>query len=95
MTRNVFYVRPEQSIEQCMGLMANEHIRHLPVIEGNKVVGMISFDDMIRAIVSEQELMIKQLEDYIQKWQPENAIEGNLFYKTKLKKDHAAKRVYI
>jgi len=76
MTRNVFYVRPEQSIEQCMGLMANEHIRHLPVIEGNKVVGMISIDDVIKALVAEQEYRIKQLEDYIEKVALEEARRG-------------------
>ena len=76
MSRNVFYVRPEQSIEQCMGLMANKRIRHLPVLEGNKVVGMISIDDVIRALVSEQEYIIKQREDYIKRVTLQEAQRG-------------------
>ena len=76
MTRTVFYVRPEQSIEQCMGLMAKEHIRHLPVIEGKKVVGIISIDDVIKALVAEQEYRIKQLESYIERVTLEEAQRG-------------------
>jgi CBS domain-containing protein len=74
MSRNVFYVRPEQSIEQCMRLMANEHVRHLPVIEGKKVIGMISIDDVIGALVAEQEFVIKQREEYIRQWQSESLV---------------------
>ncbi len=65
MTSKVVCVRPEQSIEECMALMSNKHIRHLPVIEGDRVVGVISVGDVVKALVSEQEFIISQLEHYI------------------------------
>lgn len=65
MTTKVVCIRPEQSIEECMALMSNKHIRHLPVIEGDRVVGVISVGDVVKALVSEQEFIISQLEHYI------------------------------
>ena len=65
MTSKVVCVRPEQSIEECMALMSGKHIRHLPVIEGDRVVGVISVGDVVKALVSEQEFIISQLEHYI------------------------------
>lgn len=65
MTHKVFFVRPEQSIEQCMAQMTERHIRHLPVLDGDRLVGLISIGDVVKAIISEQEFMIAQLEQYI------------------------------
>ncbi len=65
MTSEVFSVHPEQSIEECMTLMTNNHIRHLPVIEKNSLVGLISIGDVVKAIISQHEDTIKHLENYI------------------------------
>lgn len=65
MTSKVVCVRPEQSIEDCMALMSDKHIRHLPVIEGNRVVGVISVGDVVKAMISEQGFIISQMEHYI------------------------------
>ena len=65
MTQEVVIVRPNQSIEECMALMTNKRIRHLPVVEGGKLVGVISIGDVVKAIISEQEYTIHQLENYI------------------------------
>lgn len=65
MTTKVFYVRPEQTIEDCMALMTDRHIRHLPVLDGDALVGVISIGDVVKSIITEQEFMIAQLEQYI------------------------------
>lgn len=65
MTSDVITVRPEQSIDECMALMTGKHIRHLPVVENQNVVGLISIGDIVKAIISEHEYTIKQLENYI------------------------------
>ena len=65
MSIDVVTIRPEQSIDECMALMTSKRIRHLPVLEGNKLAGMISIGDVVKAIISEQEFTIKQLENYI------------------------------
>ena len=65
MTSSVVTITPEQSIEECMGLMTTKHIRHLPVLEDKKLVGMISIGDVVKAIISEQQHTIKDLENYI------------------------------
>jgi CBS domain-containing protein len=69
MTSKVFYVNLSCSIEDCMALMTEKHIRHLPVLEQDKLVGLISIGDLVKAIISNQKDHINQLEDYIQgKW---------------------------
>jgi len=65
MTSKVVYIRPEQSVEECMALMTDKHIRHLPVLEAGRLVGVISIGDVVKAVISEQEFMIAQLENYI------------------------------
>ena len=65
MSSEVVYVRPEQTIEDCMVLMTDRHIRHLPVLEGKQLVGMISIGDVVGSIIFEQGFEIKQLETYI------------------------------
>ncbi|TXH40180.1 MAG: CBS domain-containing protein [Burkholderiaceae bacterium] len=65
MTSAVLFVRPDQTSEQCMQLMSNNRLRHLPVVEGGKLVGMISIGDLVKDIISEQKFIIEQLEQYI------------------------------
>jgi len=65
MTAHVLYVRPEQTIEECMALMTNKRVRHLPVLADEKLVGVISIGDVVKAIITEQEFMIEQLQNYI------------------------------
>lgn len=65
MTSKVVCARLGQSIEECMALMTDKHCRHLPVIDENKVVGVISIGDVVKALLSEQTFVISQLEHYI------------------------------
>ncbi len=65
MTSGVISVTPDQSMEDCMTLMTGKHIRHLPVLEHTKVIGLISIGDIVKAIISQHEDTIKQLENYI------------------------------
>ena len=65
MERDVIHVRPEQSVELCMALMTEKRVRHLPVVEGQKVVGIISIGDLLKSIISKQKFVIDELEHYI------------------------------
>lgn len=65
MTSAVVFVRPTQTIQDCMAQMTERHIRHLPVLEDGKLVGLISIGDVVKAIIAQQEFMIAQLEQYI------------------------------
>ena len=65
MTRMVAYVGLNNTVEECMALMTDKHVRHLPVLERDRVVGMVSIGDAVQAKISEQEFMIEQLESYI------------------------------
>jgi CBS domain-containing protein len=65
MTEQMFTVSPDTSMDQCMGLMTQHHIRHLPVIEDDKMVGMVSMRDVVDVLISERESTIKGLENYI------------------------------
>ena len=65
MTEKVFFVTPEQTVTQCLGLMTEKHFRHLPVMEGGKVVGVVSIGDLVKEKIAEQSFIIDQLERYI------------------------------
>jgi CBS domain-containing protein len=65
MTTSVVCAKPDQSVEECMALMTEKRIRHLPVIEGNDVVGLVSIGDLVKSIISDQEFTISQLEHYV------------------------------
>ena len=65
MTTRVAYAEPEQNIEECMALMTEIRIRHLPVIEAGEVRGVISIGDLVKSIIAEQKFIIEQLERYI------------------------------
>jgi CBS domain-containing protein len=65
MTERVMYVRPEQTVDDCMALMTDKHVRHLPVVEDDRLLGVISIGDVVKIIISEQEFLIEQLEHYI------------------------------
>ncbi len=65
MTANVMYVRPDNTNQQCMALMTENRLRHLPVLEGEQLAGLVSIGDLVKDIISEQEFIIQQLECYI------------------------------
>jgi CBS domain-containing protein len=65
MTEKVVYIRPDESIEECMALMTEKHFRHLPVIDNGALIGVISIGDVVRTVISEQKFIIAQLENYI------------------------------
>ena len=65
MTQRVLWVAPERTIEECMALMTDKKVRHLPVVENTKVVGIVSIGDLVKAIIAEQQVIIDQLQNYI------------------------------
>jgi CBS domain-containing protein len=65
MTTNVICVEPAWTADQCMALMTEKRIRHLPVVENGRLVGVISIGDVVRAVVDEQQFTIKSLERYL------------------------------
>jgi CBS domain-containing protein len=65
MTSRVLYVTPDQPVEEAMALMTERRVRHLPVIENGHVRGLVSIGDLVKAIISEQQFIITQLEHYI------------------------------
>ncbi len=65
MTRQVVFVTPAQTNEDCMALMTQKHVRHLPVIDKDRVLGVLSIGDLVKDVISEQQFIISQLEHYI------------------------------
>jgi CBS domain-containing protein len=65
MTSPVMYVRPDQTSEECMVLMTENRVRHLPVMDKDKLSGLISIGDLVKDVISEQKFIIQQLEHYI------------------------------
>jgi CBS domain-containing protein len=66
METRVLIARPEQSVEQCMALMTERRVRHLPVLEAKELIGIISIGDLVKSIIGDQKFIIDQLEHYIQ-----------------------------
>jgi CBS domain-containing protein len=65
MSSPVLTVSPDTSVQTCMQLMTDRRVRHLPVVEGGRVVGMVSIGDLVKAVIAEQQQHIEQLESYI------------------------------
>ena len=65
MTQRVLYVRPQQTLEECMALMTEKHLRHLPVLDSGRLVGVVSMRDVVKDLIAEKEFLIEQMENYI------------------------------
>jgi IMP dehydrogenase len=65
MTSHVVYTHLDQSIEECMALVTEKRVRHLPVIDQEKLVGVVSIGDLVKSIIADQQFMIEQLVRYI------------------------------
>ena len=65
MSTKVIYARPDQSVEECMAVMTAKAVRHLPVLEGGRLVGIVSIGDMVKSVIDDQKFIIEQLEHFI------------------------------
>lgn len=65
MTARVVYARPDQTVEECMAVITDQRVRHLPVLENGRLIGLISIGDLVKAIIAEQQFIIDQLVQYI------------------------------
>ncbi len=65
MTKRVLCVTPERTIDECMALMTDKRARHLPVLDHKRVIGVISIGDLVKTMISEQQVLIDQLQHYI------------------------------
>jgi CBS domain-containing protein len=65
MTREVFVISPDETIDECMAVMSNTRIRHLPVVDGEKLVGLISIGDVVNFSIQDKDLQIQNMEKYI------------------------------
>jgi len=79
MTDNVITISPANTFEECMELMTEKRLRHLPVVENNSVIGMISIGDVVKAIISEQHLKITSLQSIINELQSDKNLRNLLF----------------
>jgi len=65
MTRKIVYGRPQQTVQEGLATMTERHFRHLPVLDGNRVLGMLSIGDLVKVVIADQKFHIEQLEGYI------------------------------
>ncbi len=65
METQVVYARPEQTVEECMAVMTENRVRHLPVLEGEQLIGIVSIGDLVKSIIAEQKFTIEQLQHYV------------------------------
>lgn len=65
MTDRVIYARPDLTLEQCLALMTDKRIRHLPVLRGDDLIGVVSIGDLVKGIIDDQRFLISQLENYV------------------------------
>lgn len=65
MTTKLLCALPTETVEECLALMTEKRLRHLPVLDGNKLMGIVSIGDLVKAIIVEQQFIISQLENYI------------------------------
>ena len=65
MTSNLITVQPGKTVEDCMALMTANRVRHLPVVDNDKLLGLLSIGDLVKEVIADQEQTIKQLESYI------------------------------
>ncbi len=65
MSTRVLYARPDQSVQECMAAMAANDLRHLPVLQNDELVGVVSIGDMVKSVIGDQEFSIEQYEHYI------------------------------
>ena len=65
MVSRVMYAKPDQSVEECMAIMTDKKVSHLPVIEQEKLVGLVSIGDLVKSVLSDQKFIIDQLEHFV------------------------------
>lgn len=65
MTSRAICARPEQTVEQCMAVMSENRVRHLPILDGDRLVGIVSIGDLVKSIIAEQKFEIEQLTHYV------------------------------
>jgi len=65
METQVVYARPEQTVEECMAVMTENRVRHLPVLEGGELLGIVSIGDLVKSIIADQKFTIEQLQHYV------------------------------
>ena len=65
METHVLYARPEQTVDECMAVMTERRIRHLPVLDDDRLVGIVSIGDLVKSVISDQQFTIEQLEHFI------------------------------
>ena len=65
MVAPVIYVKPDQTVDECMALMTAKRFRHLPIMDGDELVGMVSIGDLVKSVIAEQQFTIEQMEQYI------------------------------